>query len=887
MIFKGLRRKISLVLIVPLIAGLILTGLSSFLPLYIYYSRIIESYTDNMSEDQTNILFFQSSLLSLCAGVSYIQQIANYINIAADVMEKHLSDTLDVNPSFNYSLVSENAVLYMESHINDTELNEDLSLWYLNLSTTSVSELSAGSFDNLNSSSIFDSIIKPISQIESKMANSYQTSYLVFSDDGFFYLHPATYKEFLLSDPNQSACKYNPDELPQYDPRCRPYYEDAAKSEGPGVVITSSYRYADSSFRGETACRSLRNHKNPDLILMYCIDFLVDDTLERSLISLTNTELTYTIILDFNGKPLYYPGANSTKSFTPIIELEFPSASNGTEAKYFNDSILPLFLNGSYKVVTYEKNNEEMTIAITPVFMNLTEGPQQTHFASVGVVMKTDSLRASFTTLENSCIQMLVIELYISIGLLIMICIGCIILTDKITISIIAPIDRLLTILKRMKNDDLDMDILASYEPSPPEISCLYKVFDKLRVVLRFNKISQQDLTQATLIYSQALNLFKQFGNEKAMEICYRELGYICFKRELWTDSTEYLYQAYELALASNRYDSLEIAKRKAETANAMIKANTRQQEAIELLADAVETFKKQKDNDETTNCLVDIAELLCENSSLTIDLLKFIENKIIEENISNKDIIMQRFLYVCGLYYKKKNQLKKACKCFVSALEDFPVYLPFIRDRSLNQIKQIFFLHLGVKIDVPVLRKQRQDIVFIISSEIVDGPVSWSLPNFFGSLLEASDRISLLQFHSQLEIIFNLTKIPSKMFALKKFHDFKNALLYDAVLEGIKQLNINRMTNKFCDHNEWIIIVTGAEDRNSIRSFNSVLQAVKESKVNLIIVSYKMHCQEFQTLVEATQYGILFDVFDDQTIPDLFKQIEAYLCPDKEVLLE
>ena len=244
-----------------------------------------------------------------------------------------------------------------------------------------------------------------------------------------------------------------------------------------------------------------------------------------------NTEMLYSYIIDTSGNVLYHPDQKLKAS--SISQLEFPKDPEGTEAKDFNKTILPLFENQRTKTDSYKKNGDEMKISVTPILMELEEGTKYQHVASVGVVLRKRSLESKFNTLQDDCKSMLILELYLSIIFLVLVGILCILLTDKITASVVAPIDHLLTILKRMKNDDLGMDILESYKPSPPEVACLYGVFDKLRVILRFNKLQEGNSTQALMIYSQALNLFKSFGNEKAMEFCYRELGNICATSEL------------------------------------------------------------------------------------------------------------------------------------------------------------------------------------------------------------------------------------------------------------------------------------------------------------------------------------------------------------------
>ena len=518
---KGLRRKISCVVIFPLIIGLILTRLAAFLPLYLYYPTLLNSYSNKMIETQTTTLLEISTLLSSCTSVNYMQKIVNALNIAGDVMGSYLFYNLAVKSSFNSSLVYSSAVLFNVDNPDSSVQYDNLSLWYINSNITVPSQLPLVSQTNLETSGIFNTVIKPVSELGIFIGSTYSLSYLVFTADGLMYTHPATYFAYVSESPS-GVCSYNEVDPTHYDPRCRPFYTTTLAAKTNDVVFTTPYVYSDGHTRGETACRAQWNYTTSSMLLIYCVDFLVDLNLENAAVNLTSN-MIYSYILDPVGGVMYHPDLQtSNDSLASITQLEFPEDPHGKEAAEFNATILPLFLNQRTKIASYKRNGEEMNIAVTPVLMQMGYGSTPTHIASVGVVMKKSTLESSFNSLEDTCNNMLYIELYASIALLVLIGGFCIYLTYKITSSVVAPIDHLLGILDRMKKDDLSMDILASYEPSPPEIACLYEVFDKLRVVLRFKKIPHEDPTVTSLIYSQALHLFTNFGNLTAMEICYR-----------------------------------------------------------------------------------------------------------------------------------------------------------------------------------------------------------------------------------------------------------------------------------------------------------------------------------------------------------------------------
>ena len=211
---------------------------------------------------------------------------------------------------------------------------------------------------------------------------------------------------------------------------------------------------------------------------------------------------SYSYILTTNKSIIFYSSVSQTQLLKEpdIFMLEFNSTTS-SDAKEYNKTIIPLFENQRTTTGHYEKHGDRMIIAVSPIMMTLSTGGSQVHVGSVGVVMKRKYFAEKFDNLETYCTMILYISFGISLGFLILISAFCVYLTIVITKSVVQPIDHLVTILHKMKEGDLDVDILAAYEPSPPEISCLYEVFDKLRVVLRFNKIIDINLTQSTQLW--------------------------------------------------------------------------------------------------------------------------------------------------------------------------------------------------------------------------------------------------------------------------------------------------------------------------------------------------------------------------------------------------
>lgn len=911
---KGLRRKISFVVIVPLLIGILLTNIASVLPLYLYYPKILDTYTDKMIDNQRETMLKESSLISNVTGVGYMQTILNGVNIVSDVAEEYLFYGMNTKNNLNNTAIYQYSYDFNEERVLSNTKSKpfyNISVWYIPENATSPSAKT-----NLENSAIFNTIIKAFVTNGKLIENTFCSSYLAYQNNGFFYRYPGLYMNYsekgcvsnqksdyggpvyskncdgIKNCTNCTFCKasyYTFD--PYYDPRCRSFYNYTYTQKINQALITAPYIFESAATRGQSACRGQWNFTTTQLVLVYCVDYLLNDILLTDMIGLSNNDNKYAFILDSYGNVIDY---RNNKTLSPydddILALEFKN--NTSERNYFNETILPLFENQRTEVKDYTKDGEKMMIAVTPIMMiTSSDSTKLQHMASVGVVMKKSSLESKFDILRHRLNSVLLINIYLSAGLLAIIAVMSVIWTYKITGSIVSPIDHLLTILKRMKNHDLDIDILESYEPSPPEVASLYKVFDELRVVMRFSDLENIEMTKATLITSQALNLFTKFGNKKGMKVCYRQLGYIFYKRELWEDSAEYLGKALELAEDMDQLDDLTKAKMKAELANAMIKAGVNQKEALALFIKAQEVVSRYNKEEEILSCLLDITEELYEKKYDDYELIKLIEKTMGSLFILDKNIVMQRYYYIKALYYRNLGKDKTACQYFLSALEDFPVYLPSVRTRSIDALNEIFSYNIKEKINLNLTSYKntiKKDIVLIVCSSLSTGPISNAMCYHLKSILKSHDRISLLQFHSECKVVFNLTKLPKQIFNLQKFEtNFDKVLLYDCIVLGIKQLSLNKMFR--CEmeiRQEWMIVITDFDDFGSVASFDKVVELVRENGINLVIASLAVGVSRLEELAESVDNGSIFYVKSNEQADLVFREIEAFMCPEKEIYL-
>ena len=897
---KGLRQKISFVLIVPLAIGILLTTLAPFIYLLMYYPNFLNDYTDKMISNQKNTLIQISSLAAKGISYSYVQKIFNFINVGGDLMDQYLFYGLDTSQNINKEKVFYN--------YKATDVPKNASVWIWR-DVIEYDDLSNMTKANLDTAAIFDPIMKAITQVgitsyskssdpQGLTANKDETfrqNYIAFSNDGLFYMNPlsnASTSDTCFDStikPNCSSCVENHN-ISYYDPRCRIFYNATLHDDTFEAILIDPYSYAGGN-TGQSVCRGQWNFTSSDLVLVFCADFGTGDIYEKNLVDLLNKGPTYSYVLNVHGELMAYKSLDLSGNKKKIEQLEFNGDSSESES--FRKKMLPLFENQVSEFKYYTKDGNKMMAAVSPIMMQSSSKGNIDHIASIAIVMKKSHLESKFNDLKSTCTRIMYIQIIIQLILLIPILVFCVILTDNITKSIICPIDRLAQILKKMKEGDLAIDIIASYVASPSEISILYEVFDKLRVVLRFNAISPDNMTEAFFVYSQALNLFIHFGNERGMEVCNREIGYICFKQKQWETSAYYLNSSLELAKKLNLYPDEEIARRKTETAKAFIKTGNNHTYAMNLFAEALDTFSKINDSTRIVLCLIEISETLVEANELTSPLLDFIERNLEYCENYERSVINQRFLLIKSSYLKNNKKYKQACVLISNILEMHADFIPDIWISAVNLLIEICRDN-GVDWSYiaplrSVGRFIRKDIVLIMSDSLAKGPISWILPRFLKSILEENDRLSMLQFGSSYKVKFNLTRFPMKIFTLEEQGLITNEkrLMYDCIQEGFRQLRVNSLfKKKDSSCKEYVIIVTDCVDLGSESKFVDFIAQIERTDVEVVVVNCFLEERIFDALKLVSEKCLIFHIKFQEQARIVFKEIEAYLCPYKEVYL-
>ena len=101
-----------------------------------------------------------------------------------------------------------------------------------------------------------------------------------------------------------------------------------------------------------------------------------------------------------------------------------------------------------------------------------------------------------------------------------------------------------------MMKGDLMLDIQPRVKSCSAEITQLYQVFSKLKIVLRFGEESffTGNDAEALMNFSQALKLFEEFQNMTGMGICWNNIGNIHLKAARYEEAVKCYTFALDIA---------------------------------------------------------------------------------------------------------------------------------------------------------------------------------------------------------------------------------------------------------------------------------------------------------------------------------------------------
>ncbi|CAG9333893.1 unnamed protein product [Blepharisma stoltei] len=889
---KGkLQKKLMCKTLGPMILGMICTVFISYIPFYFQYPSWIDSITDKMLNDQQKTLLQLTNNLASSTGWS-LQYPVNFVLLMKTLIEEYYGGTLKVKSDFNSANNYVNARSFAFGEVegfDNKSIYYDYSMWYLGPHLLETSELNSAQLLELNTSGVFDSFLKPIALLKANYSGILDVSYIAWDQEGLFYMQPLGWETYYV-DFEQKNCSYINETESYYDPRCRFWYKALKNSTNQNLaVINKPYVFASGAL-GQTVCAGY--YPNKELEIAGCIDYLLENIKKiLEVVNIPGSKYAFAVTTD--AVPFIHPKLNTNASELPSIqELEFGADNlDSSECGKFNDTIF-IDLQGDRALTsTYDVQQKKYLIAISPI--NLTMGMDGTieRIGSIGIRLAEEYMTANFNDLKDSLKNIIYIEGIVLIFVLTGILIMCWLLTRWVTEQIVRPMDDLLEILDRMMNGDLDVDIEDHYQVCSQELTSLYSVFGKLKVVLRFReKVYFSEESRAVMNYAQALALFNEFRNIKGAGICYNNLGTIHFKNKRYYQAAECFAKALECAEMLNQSNEL-IIKRKHLLAKALLHTKNNDRRAVNLLLDIADSYKTDTDDySKLVSCLLEVAEVLIKNWGEGRHQLIEAEGILDREGTFStpKNILYERLLYCKGLLLVKQKKLKDACKTFTEALEINADYDPDVRKSCLEELLKIFKEHNQPTFQIEELLEDFEDppkdIVFVLDYSLsMNGSriqkALNSIINVIDEHVRPIDKIGFIIFNKQCEVVFNLTHRGNDPSHLKsqimRWDSPKGGTaFYDAIMLALEEFQAYRtqslsilpfedVCKKVSKRLQWIVALTDGEDNASKTPYLKLKKKLRKSKANLVTIGLNLSrtvMPIIANLCEATAKGIFIE---------------------------
>jgi hypothetical protein len=357
----NLRLKINFNTLLPITVGVLVVVFTAITPIYIFYASSIEYLIDEMTDDQ-QVILQAIARQQAYATANIVTPGVQLVLLAGDLFERYYAETMHIKQSFTGVGCSVNLVrltygLDLPADY-DTERNISASTtgWYDSPYNTTRPTLDAVSLENLEDVEVMHFVAVPISQAIGNSTSS--EFYYAFEADGLYAVAPATPSDTYLnfSMPN---CTLIEGDVSYYEPRCRSWYmETKANPKKHDVTVSNPYSYAGSSVLGITICKAVRS--KTELKLLDCTDFSIGFI--SVFFSIVEKGDTYNYLITRSGDVVLHPDYNLSASVAVLVkiqDLEFTDKIL-SEIEYYNDTVIPLLVDGQEHLVNYEKNGDEM-----------------------------------------------------------------------------------------------------------------------------------------------------------------------------------------------------------------------------------------------------------------------------------------------------------------------------------------------------------------------------------------------------------------------------------------------------------------------------------------------------------------------------------------------
>lgn len=879
---RSLRKRVTLAIIIPLVLGMIILTTVTCVPLYIQYNGYISDYNNHMVNNEKNTMKILSNVISNTESNGIFSYISSLSQLASSLITDFYFGRIKSNKNILDVIIEPP----QSSNFND-----------YNLAIGSSNASSLTKDPNYYNSTAFFYFIQPISALGKIFANTMIASYIAY-ENNFFMFSPAStslYQNFTAGnrDFNKTSwwnisqnARSDGDILvfvnTTYNIVCKPLYLHGLLGTLPCIIYSIGFleeefpKYYSDKEKIVIVDEKLDMYY-PSPGENYCIyTFGVSCTPIKDQLKLSTTELSHPNIRTLDMK-------NPLKASEDYSEIYYA-------ALYHN----------STKQFDFDKNGKPYVFSISPYNISLPLAQSYTSYFSVILSTSKSEISKKFDRLSSHLTLTIIIQVAVFLVVLVAMIFFVCIVAYQITGSILFPIDELYNILQRL-HTDLGVDVKLHQKKGPPEIINLYEVFDKLRLILKFEDAKLfNEPAFAMMNYAQALKLFNDFNNKAAMEICYEEIGHIHMNAQRYLEAAINYHSSYSLAeeLVLN---ASKIAVKKVNTAKALMAAKTKLAKAKELFVEVI-LYYENHDPKLRIITLLEFAECLLENNENADTEIKKLNTCLhrIPES-SEGFVILQRFLYLKGLQSYLKQHLRQSAGFLTECLEAYPVFERKTRKKALKLLKKIF-KKSGLPLDQLnyleiSLRDSCKDVVLVVDSKIGGALNDEILLDFMKFVISPSDRMSFIQFDECCQVLFNMTRLPRRRCSTNtSLFDLRNiCVLNDAIIcalrqiMSIKSLIPKSFLNNESPHQEWIIVITHGEDSGSQINDYSLTKELYSSSANLVIIAVTPDEEvlaKLNSLVKVTRSGLLIPVNDFSNIEHGLLQAAAFISNEKELIV-
>lgn len=250
------------------------------------------------------------------------------------------------------------------------------------------------------------------------------------------------------------------------------------------------------------------------------------------------------------------PGYETGGDPKPIGNLVLPHDDPESEnRRKFEEDVLSKMRTGDifydlFTRINQEGLEEELYITFAPVYMSSLTGanhsdfaagviPSLSHVYSVGFGITKNDLELVFEAVEKNVQSEIDEVFYISLALIIASVFMVMYLTTITTQYLSEPIIVLVGIVRSIADKTLQ-DELPKLEGGSSEVFGVYASLEKLCKIVRFSNAAffKGDRSKSYKVLEDALQLFEQMGNQKALGIANNNLGTMVLQEMMEKSST-------------------------------------------------------------------------------------------------------------------------------------------------------------------------------------------------------------------------------------------------------------------------------------------------------------------------------------------------------------